>query len=188
MKKIIIFVYISLILVITILPIFSFADYSIIEHTTSHLGAQGSNNGWIMNVMFLVLGLTAIYISIITEVRFHQVVGILFGISLIGAAFFRHAPVNEMFEGNLLEDQLHSVFATLTGISFVCLAFGHGFMHKEKQRLIAFIVGVFATLISLGMMIFPDVMGILQRVMFMIAFYWLFFYMKVDQSYQINIK
>jgi len=172
----------------TILPIFSFNEYAIIKHTTSHLGAQGSPNAWVMNIMFIVLGSTSIYISIKTKVRFHQLVGFLFGIGLIGAAFFRHAPVINLNAGRLLEDQIHSICASLTGVSFVLLSIGHGWMHKDHQRIVSFIVGVIATFISIGMMMFPEVMGILQRIMFVTAFYWLFFFMKVDPNYQIHTK
>jgi len=180
--------YIVMILGFMLLPLFSFNGYSIIEHTTSHLAAQGSPNAWVMNIIFILLGSTSMYIAIKTKSRFHQTIGIIFGLSLIGAAFFRHAPINEMFEGNLFEDQLHSVFATTTGFSFVLLAFGHGFMHQKKQRYFGFTVGLVATLISLGMMFFPEVLGILQRIMFTSAFYWLFFYMKVNQQFIHNKK
>ena len=188
MKVFKISLYIIMIFGFMLLPLFSFNGYSIIEHTTSHLAAQGSPNAWVMNMIFLLLGLTSIYIAIKTKSRFHQVIGVIFGLSLIGAALFRHAPLNEMFEGNLFEDQLHSVFATTTGFSFVLLAFGHGFMHQKKQRVFGLIAGLVATLISIGMMFFPEILGVLQRIMFMIAFYWLFFYMKVDQQFIYNKK
>ena len=47
---------IMLILVMFILPFFSFPGYSIIKNTTSHLGAQGAQHAWIMNTVFIFLG------------------------------------------------------------------------------------------------------------------------------------
>jgi len=178
-KRIIsIVVYILFLVVSFGLPFFSFKGYFIISNTTSHLAAQGSPLAWVMDIIFVCLGIMAIIINYTTQVRYHQVIGGIFGLSLIMTAFFPYAPLVKDVPINLLFDEMHSVFASITGFSFTLLAVGHGIISREKQRVGGFIVATIAMLVSIGMMMFPAFMGILQRIMFISAFGWLFFYMK----------
>lgn len=177
-KKISIIIYILFLLVAFGLPFFSFEGYSIIGNTTSHLAAQASPFAWVMDIVFIVLGAMAIYINYTTRVLYYQVIGGIFGLSLIMTAFFPHAPMIENVPTNLLYDQMHSIFASITGFSFTLLAVGHGVMCRGKQQFWGIIIAIVAMLISLGMMLVPSVMGLLQRIMFISAFAWLFFYMK----------
>lgn len=183
-----ILVYIFFILVTTGLPFYSFEGYSILSNTTSHLGAQGSPHAWLMNLVFWCLGVMAILITYVSRIRFHQIVGALFGISLILTGVFPHAPLVDSVLADQLQDQLHSIFASTTGFSFTFLAIGHGFMSKGRQRSGGITMAFIATLISLGMMMFPPLMGLLQRVMFVCTFGWLFFYMKPPQDMQARNK
>lgn len=184
MNKIAIGVYILFLVVSTGLPLFSFDGYSIMSNTTSHLGAQGSPNAWVMNFVFLFLGAMSIWITLSSKIRFYQLIGMIFGLSLILTGVFRHAPLTDSTQFNLFHDQLHSVFASATGFSFTFLAAGHGFMSHKWQRISGVIMAVVATLIPLGMMALPAFMGLLQRVMFVSAFGWLFFYMKPPQEFE----
>jgi len=177
-KTLLVLVYAIFTMVIFILPLFSFDNYSIVSNTTSHLGAQGSPNAWVMNVVFIVMGLTTILIVFNNPSPVIILFGVLFGGSLVLTGIFRHAALIENFESNILLDQFHSVFATTTGIGFVALSSTQGFISKDKQRTIAFLMAVFATLLSVAMMIKPQYMGILQRLMFLISFAWIFFYLK----------
>lgn len=177
-KKVTIVVYVLFLLVSTSLARFSFDGYSIVSNTTSHLGAQGYPNAWVMNLIFVCLGATSIWIVLSIRIRFYQVVGTIFGLSLILTGVFRHAPLIDSTQINLFHDQMHSVFASTTGFSFTFLAAGHGFMTRKWQRASGLIMAVVATIIPLGMMALPSYMGLLQRAMFLSAFGWLFFYMK----------
>jgi len=179
LKKVSIIVIIIFILVaIVLLPLFSFDGYSIIKNTTSHLGSQGAPYNYIMNITFVLLGITSVIIAINTKIISFSVIGSLFGLSLILTAFFKHESFIISYESNLFEDQMHSVFATMTGFSFVLLSMMHAIISKDKQRVYAIIVSIFATLNSLVMFLIPDIMGLLQRLMFMVSFTWLFFIMK----------
>ena len=185
-KKIYMFVYLQFVLVSLMLPFFSFENYSIILNTTSHLGAQGSPYAWIMNVTFMMLGFSALMRVTTTQVRYHQVLGALFSISLILTGVFRHASLIQSVTSIVWQDQLHSVFATLTGFSFVLLATGHGFMARNKQRIYGFILATIATAISLLMVVFSNYAGLLQRLMLLMAFMWLFFIMVPPTSNQMK--
>ena len=182
-NKVAIIVYILFLAVSNGLALISFEGYSLLSNTTSHLGAQGSPNAWVMNFVFMCLGIMSIWITLSSNIRFYQVVGTIFGLSLILTGVFRHAPLTDSTQFNLFHDQLHSIFASATGFSFTFLAAGHGFMSHKWQRIGGVVMAVVATLIPLGMMALPAFMGLLQRVMFVSAFGWLFFYMKPPQEF-----
>ncbi|MDW7659921.1 MAG: DUF998 domain-containing protein [Bacillota bacterium] len=177
-NKVAIIVYFLFLAVSSGLALFSFEGYSIVSNTTSHLGAQGSPNALVMNFVFMCLGAMSIWITLSSKIRFNQVIGMIFGLSLILTGVFRHAPLIDYIEINKFHDQMHSIFASATGFSFTFLAAGHGFMTHKWQRASGLIMAIVATLIPLGMMALPSYMGLLQRVMFVSAFGWLFFYMK----------
>lgn len=181
-------VFLAFLVVSTVLPFFSFDGYSLIRHTTSHLGAQGSPHAWVMNVTFFLLGTTAFIVSWQKNVWYHRVFGGLFGLSLFLTGVFHHAPLVEGVTEVVWQDTWHSVFATTTGICFTMLATGHTFMTRGVQRRVAYVMAGIAVVIPVGMFLFPDVMGLLQRIMFISAFGWLFFYMDVPLDFSTNAK
>ncbi|MFD1031379.1 DUF998 domain-containing protein [Metaplanococcus flavidus] len=167
------------------MALFSFSGYSLLSNTTSHLGAKGSPNSWVMNSVFVALGTMAILVTFHTGVRYHQIVGAIFGLSLVMTGFFQHAPLIQSMSVNQLEDQIHSIFAGITGFSFTILAVDHTFISSGSQRTAGIIMAIVAIVISLAMMNFPAIMGLLQRVMFVSAFGWLFFFLKTPNGTQV---
>ncbi len=180
------FIFVLFLVVSIGLPFFSFEGYSILSNTTSHLGAQSSPYSWVMNMVFVCLGVMAVWITYQSRIRYHQIVGLIFGLSLALTGFFQHAPLIDSVSVNQQHDLIHSIFASITGFSFTLLAAGHGFISQGSQRTAGIIMAFVATSISIGMMLFPSIMGLLQRVMFVSAFGWLFFYMEAPKNKQIN--
>ncbi|MFU8786789.1 MAG: DUF998 domain-containing protein [Candidatus Izemoplasmataceae bacterium] len=164
----------GLFIVMFILPFYSFTNYSVLIHTTSHLGAQGSPNAWIMNSFFILIGLAFILEHSLVEKRtyyYHKLFGVLFGLGLIGSALFRHAPLVEQVQVNLLHDQLHSVFASLTGFSFTMFALGHVFTEKTmKIKMVSLLIVSISIGFSMIILNVQEISGIIQRFMFIIAF------------------
>ncbi|KAF0222035.1 MAG: hypothetical protein FD133_1511 [Erysipelotrichaceae bacterium] len=183
-KKISLFIYFGFLLISNGLAFFSFPGYSILKNTTSHLGAQGSPNGWIMNIVFVSLGIESIWIALQTKIRYHQFFGVIFGLSLVMTGIFQHAPLITSIPVNHLQDILHSLFASITGFSFTLLAAGHGFMSDGSQRIVGIFMAMLAIFLSFAMFSVPEIMGLLQRIMFLSAFGWLFFYMKIPLNKQ----
>src|SRR5690606_608427 len=103
---------------------YSVDTYSIIKNTTSHLGAQSSPNAWIMNISFILVGITCILEAWLHLRRFlfHKILLSIFGLSLMLTGIFRHAPIIEGVIFNSIEDKLHSIFATVVGFSFAIYA------------------------------------------------------------------
>lgn len=176
-----------MLLVMFILPFFSVDEYSILKNTTSHLGAQDAPYAWIMNVVFALLGISAIVDSWtrLSKYWLHKVVISVFGISLILTAFFQHAPIVSGVEFNKIEDDLHSKFATITGFSFVFFAIASAFIESTTvRRVIAVAVGIIASLFSMLIFNMPDLAGVWQRMMFIMVFAWLiyFLYLRAHNS------
>lgn len=173
-----IFVFVTFLLVTSLLPLISFDGYHIVRHTTSHLGSQGAPFAWVMNITFVLLGFMAILVTWRTKIWYHRVWGGVFGISFCFTGLFRHAPLVDGITTIVWQDTWHSIFATTTGIGFTLLAAGHTVMSRGAQRWVALIMTAVAIVIPIAMFGIPEIMGLLQRVMFISAFWWLFFYMK----------
>ncbi len=171
--------YILMVLAVFILPFFGVEEYSIIKNTTSHLGAQGAPNAWMMNVVFVLLGVSSIDDGWkrLSGYWLHKAVLIIFGISLLLTAFFQHAPIVPGVQFSVLEDDLHSKFATVTGFSFVFFAVSAAFIEKTKSRRITAIgVGCLALICSILFFNVPDFAGIWQRIIFLSTFAWLMYF------------
>ncbi len=179
-------IYVLFIAVSTFLPIFSFEGYSVFSNTTSHLGAQSSPHGWIMNIVFMLLGIRSMHICLKTRIPYIQFIGTIFATSLILTGLFKHGPLVDGVPINLQEDMLHSVFATATGFSFSLLAIGQGIMSRSSQRIVSLAVSSIALVIPLLMVSYPSYAGISQRFMFISAFFWLFFCFQPDASYKLK--
>jgi hypothetical membrane protein len=174
-------VFIFLVLVMFILPYYSYEGYSIIEHTTSLLGAQNTPNAWVMNLTFILLGI-AIFLESLFHLKQYWIPKILlniFALGLILVGIFQHAPLMENMTYNVVDDNLHSVFASLVGFSFIIFAFTTVFVEKTNfRRILAFLVGISVTILSLLMFNLSDFAGLWQRLMFIIAFSWLIFFLE----------
>jgi hypothetical membrane protein len=161
--------------------------YSIVKNTTSHLGAQNAPNAWIMNVTFVLVGISCVLESWLHlgEFCFHRILLSVFGLGLVFTGVFHHAPIIEGIVYNSMEDNLHSIFASIVGFSFTVYAISSAFIDKDvKHKVIDIIVGITATSLSVLMGYMPDYSGIWQRMIFIISFTWLILMLKRIDSLQ----
>lgn len=164
-----------------VLPFFTAEGYYIISHTTSQLGAQNTKNAWIMNFVFVLMGLTTIYVGWkhYDGYWLHKILLLLFGMSLVFTAVYSHAPINSLISYNIREDELHSLFASTTGFSFTILAISTGFVKKDtRKKFLPILVGIIATILSMMMFMIESYMGIWQRLIFIISFGWMIYEFK----------
>lgn len=165
-----------MLVVIFVLPFFSAETYSIVKNTTSQLGAQNTPNSWMMNLVFVLLGLGSILggWNILKGYWFHRVVLAVFGFSLILTAFYHHAPINPETNYDKVEDQLHSLFATITGFSFTMFSISTAFILRNKfERIFAIGIGVLATFLTFLLFNVDEFSGIWQRLIFITSFLWM---------------
>jgi len=172
-------VYIILLVVMFLLPYFSADGYSVFKNTTSQLGAQNAPNAWVMNMVFFLLGAACILEAWLhlRNFWFQKVILTIFGLGLIFIAFFQHAPITGSIPFNSLEDEIHSFFANVIGFAFTILAFSAAFITKSHVgKIMALLLGCISTILSALMFSLTTYTGILQRLMFILAFAWLIFF------------
>lgn len=170
------FTSVLLLLFMFVLPFYSVDAYSIIKHTTSQLGAQNTPNAWMMNVTFILVGISCLLEAWLHlgEFWLHKFLLSAFGLGLVLTGIFRHAPIVEGVIFDATADKLHSLFATVVGFSFTFFAISTAFIEKAvKHRVVDISVGVIATILSMFMGDLPDYSGIWQRAIFIISFAWL---------------
>ncbi len=171
---------VAMLLTVFILPFHSVDEYSILKNTTSHLGAQNAPYAWVMNMVFVLLGATAIVEGWLRLGNYwlHKVILAVFGTSLIVTGVFRHAPIVPDVPFSTYEDGLHSLFASITGFSFTLFAIAAAAIEPTKvRRLVAMGAGAVAILVSILIFRMEDYAGIWQRLMFIVAFAWLLFFL-----------
>lgn len=171
--------YCLMVATIFLLPFFSAQGYSLLQHTTSQLGAQHTPNAWVMNAVFVLLGIASIADGWkpLNGFVFHKVALVAFGLSLIGAAVCSHAPITAGIPFNALENQWHSVFASITGFAFTMLAIASGFTEPNlRGKLAAWGAAALATALSIAMFLLPAWAGLWQRGMFLVCIGWLWWF------------
>lgn len=182
-----IFAYIVLCLVMFILPFFSVEGYSILKNTTSELGAQSTPNAWIMNGTFVLMAVATFIAGWGHYHRFwfQRIALLIFVGALILVSQFQHAPIDRGLEFNAEDDRIHSLLATIVGISFTFLAISTGFVkHVREEKIIPIAIGIVATGLPVLMFTVPDYMGLWQRLMFLITFGWLIHEFKRDLNWR----
>ena len=171
--------YIFMLLVIFILPLFSVETYSVIKNTISQLGAQGAPSAWVMNITFISLGVGSVIggWALLKGYWFHRITLLIFVISIISTAFFQHAPIDNNLKYNITEDNIHSLFATITGFSFTVFAISSAFIVEQNiDRILAISIAILATLLSIMMFEFDNYLGVWQRAIFITSFGWLIYF------------
>ena len=167
-----------MLLVIFILPFYSFESYSILKNTTSQLGGQKTPNSWIMNAVFIGLGLSSVLSTLprLNGFILHKVLITIFGISLFMTAFYSHAPIVQDIPYDAKEDQIHSLLATMTGFSFTAFAVSMAFILREsRQKIMAVSIATVDTFLSVVMFDWTEYTGLCQRAIFILSFAWLLY-------------
>jgi hypothetical membrane protein len=167
-----------LLLVMFLLPCYSAPEYSLISNTLSQLGAQNTQNAWIMNFTFVALGIGSIIAGwrYFEGFAFQRLFLILFGISLILAALFNHAPVNTLIQYKISEDGWHSYFIFTSGLTFILLTVSSAFIfEKQEDKLLAIVAGISVLFFSVLMSKASQTAGVWQRLSFIIIFGWMIY-------------
>jgi hypothetical protein len=152
--------------------------YSWVEHTASEAAAQGLEGAWLARLAFLLFGFAAILVGGSARDRWQPGAVLLlagFGVLMIGAAAFSSRSWEEGAPYDDVEDLLHSIAATLMGFAFalgvflVLLSRGPDQPLRRGFDRVAILCSV---VLPAGMTIWPDVDGLLQRLMFVVAYLW----------------
>lgn len=153
-------------------------DYSWLTHTTSESAAQGLHGAWLARTGFIFLGFAVLWLVAVshsTWARAASWMHLTFGIMMIGTAVYAHHSFIPGVPYDVVEDWLHSFTATLMGFAF---SFGVFFRllqrasEDRKLRVLDLAALASAIFIPLLMMNFPGITGLVQRLMFLMAYLW----------------
>jgi hypothetical protein len=154
------------------------AGYSWVSHSTSESAAQGVEGAWLARTGFVLFGLSVIVLATFRRRRWGPWATALhagFGALLVAAAAFAHRPWLAGEHVDRIEDVLHSVAATAMGFAFVGGVLVTALQRSRDDlwsRAFDLVAVAAAVAIPLGMAAQPEVDGVLQRVMFAVAYAW----------------
>ena len=159
-------------------PVLMPEDYSWLTHTASESAAQGLHGAWLARTGFVALGFAVLWLvaaAYSTWTRAARWMHLTFGIMMIGTAVYAHRPFLPGVPYDVVEDWLHSFTATLMGFVFSLGVFFRLLQRARedrKLRLLDLSALASAIFIPLLMISFPGITGLVQRVMFLVAYLW----------------
>ncbi len=153
-------------------PLYTDPQYNWLHHTVSELAAQNTRNAWVMQI-----GLSALGIGIAVDFLRHRhpadIPFVAFGLFVTLSALFPHRPFVEGRAFSEALDLIHSVCASLTGLSAVLGFVVRCIVEKQLQKKWVYAsLAVMYTVLPLMMTIYPSLAGVFQRVIFGSFFVW----------------
>lgn len=160
-------------------PVLMPDDYSWVANTISESAAQGIDGAWLARLGLLLFGLSALLTTALRTAAWNRAsVWLLatFGALLTAAAAFSTRPWTPGALFDRTEDALHSIAATAMGFAFalgmVALLVLRPRIQEAGRRAMALASVVAATALPVAMGLVPEAQGILQRIMFAVAYLW----------------
>ena len=152
-------------------------SYDWLRHTTSESGAQGIAGAWLARLGFLLFGLAVLAETAVLRKQWSLPVRFFlgaFGVFMTAVAAFSARPWLPELPFDPVEDWLHSFAATGMGFAF---ALGVGWRWwrrpwQAKMRIVDLVAVGASIFIPLAMSFLPDWDGLLQRLMFAVAYLW----------------
>lgn len=152
--------------------------YSWVAHTVSESAAQGLKGAWMARLGFLLFGMAVIWLATASETMWARGVvwmHLAFAVLMVATAAFSHKPWVAGVPFDPFEDHLHSFTATAMGFAFalgVLLRFLQQWGQGRRGRVLDMIALLSATFIPMLMLFQSDIAGLVQRLMFLVAFVW----------------
>jgi len=165
-------------LALAIAPTWMPEGYSWFAHTISESAAQSLESAWLARLGFLFFGLAVIWLAIASKPRWGQAIvwmHLAFGVLMLATAAFSHKPWLEGVPFDSIEDAIHSFTATTLGFAFsfgVLLRLLQQWGQVQSWKIVNPLALCASTLIPVLMLFQPDIAGLVQRLMFLVAYIW----------------
>jgi hypothetical membrane protein len=154
-------------------PFYTVEGYGTVSNLISQLGAQHTQNNWIMNAGFLALG-SGIVIDGIRKFNRPSIPFMAFGLFMALAGIFAHKPILPAVAYSEIAHQAHSALATLAGISITVGLIWYAVLAATiRSRAIAITLAALCLALPLCMLALQEVQGLIQRFMYLLIFAWL---------------
>ncbi len=152
-------------------------SYSVVTHSVSESAAQGVDGAWLARAGFMLLGFGVLTLASIAGDHWGlagRSIFRVYGASIIAAGIFSHMPWEDV-PFDAFEDTLHSWASGLVGFSFIVGVVSVGYQRGPRVTS-AHVFDALAVIAAIGISYFvfaaPDVAGVIQRIMFVIAYAW----------------
>ncbi len=157
-------------------PWYTVEGYSSVGNVISQLGAQNTQNNFVMVVGFLTLGI-GIATDGIRKFRRPVFPFVIFGLFMALAGLLAHKPLKPAVEYSEVAHQAHSALATLAGISITVGLLWQALLATAfRSRAIITTLAMLCFALPLCMLAFQEVQGLIQRIMYLLVFAWLWVY------------
>lgn len=151
-------------------------SYEWLSHTTSESAAQGVPGAWVARLGFVGFGAGVVLLAGGAVAGWGKVGALLhatFGIAMVATAAFSVRPWDPALPFDRVEDLLHSVAATGMGFAFAFGVFAVALRRPRGARRWHDVVAIVASVVlPLAMVAVPELAGLLQRGMFVVAYAW----------------
>jgi hypothetical membrane protein len=152
-------------------PLYTVNEYSVVSNVISELGAQHTQNNFIIIFAFVILG-GGIVIDGVRQFRVSLLPFILFGLAMATVGIFPHKPLDTSLVFNSMYHNLHGIMASVADIVITIGFILQGFRTNGKQRFICFFMAGISTIFPLYIHSFPNYQGLIQRVMYLQILGW----------------
>ncbi len=153
-------------------PLYTVADYSVVSNLISELGAQHTQNNFIMIIAFVIFG-GGIVIDGIRTFRVALLIFIIFGMAMAIVGTFPHKPIDTSLNFNSTFHNIHGIIASVSGTVITVGFIWQGFRTNGKQRMVCFYMAMVAIVFPITMLNIPNYQGLTQRVMYLQILGWL---------------
>ena len=157
-------------------PWYTVAGYSVVRNLISELGAQHTANSMIMVAGFLALGLGLVADGVR---RFQRMAlpFMAFGAFMALAGLFAHKPLDPAVQVDEAAHAMHGLLASLAGISITVGLVWYAIRTSGTwRRWVALALGGLCVALPLAMLALPAWQGLIQRVMYLLVFAWLWLF------------
>ncbi len=163
-------------LLLALAPLALPSSYSWVELGTSEAAAQGVDGAWVARAGFVLFGLAVLGVCVLRHRSWRWLATALhgcFGVGMVLVAVFSHAPWEAGVPYEVLEDRLHSLFASVVGFSFIAGVAATLVFCRPRTRA-SVLGGVVALVITsiVPLLMATSIWEILQRLMFITAAAW----------------
>jgi hypothetical membrane protein len=153
-------------------PLYTVDEYSVVSNLISELGAQHTQNNFIMIIAFVLLG-GSIVIDGARRFRIALLPFILFGLAMAVVGLYPHKPIDAGLNFNATYHNLHGIIASIAGTVITVGFIWQGLKTDGRQRIICFYMAGVAILFPILMLTFPNYQGITQKIMYLQMLGWL---------------
>ncbi len=153
-------------------PIYTVPDYSVVSNLISELGAQQTQNNFFMIIAFCLLG-AGIAIDGIKTFQLPLLPFISFGVAMAIVGLFPHKPIDAALNYSSALHNIHGIIASVAGTLITIGFIWQGFRNIGWQKMACFYMAAVAIVFPVLMIKLPTLQGIIQRVMYLQIFAWL---------------